>query len=750
MLITRLPFTASILATTIALTACGGSSSSGNKAPTGLTNNDSGTYIISAKGGNAHYSAGDGGDISIEKAYSSAPLNISVSGLPDTRYEAPEVTINLGSNPLTITADSTISSDTAAIASGDLYLYNNRMYSYDGAVDGVQDPVLGKETSVITGISIASGAVLTLDNNGSSIELFLHNDLQNDGEIILTSNPSSNIPDLELYLQNYLGSGSINLAGQEIGQSAGSLDIYATTIQNSGTFNTSGADGDSTNTAGSSSDVELISMVLTHNSGSIVAKGGSNTESRAASANDIALYSMRDVVNTGSINASAGNGVNSNSEYNGGEIYLGASNLVLNTGNLSANGSSSIMNADETMGGEGGNGGEISISLGGEGAAQASPRLINTGNIHVNGGNSADDNQVAGDGGSISIETYESNDGDKAYINPALMTISGNLLANGGNTTATSGTMQNTAGNGGDININHDAQVISELPTQIVGYSSINASGGDALISGRGGDIEILGESNSSDEAEVYAPAPSVNVITDLISDGGTVTTPANDTYIPQAGRGGNIELSISTEHSYLQNDLSLSFNGNASANASDVSNANDGSAGSFEMYSAQQLTVRGSIALNGSNDTAIPVADENDGNNSGGNGGFTVLSSHFGNIDFDAQLTANGGNGQLDGGEGGFFILQSSKKATVNGSISLAGGNASTSEVNSAETEGGNGGILNIVSNSLDTNINASHTITPGAGTNSGVSGGVFVDDKCISGICLPVMFGPGPGGPI
>ena len=747
---TNLPFKVSLLAATIALTACGGSSSSSNKAPEGLTNNDPGTYIISAKGGNAHYAAGDGGDITIEKAYSSAPLNISVSGLPDTRYEAPEATINLGSNPLTITADSTISSDTAAIASGDLYLYDNRIYRYDGAVDGDNDPIIGKETSAITGISIASGAVLTLDNNSSYINLYLYNDLQNDGEISLTSNPPTGIPSLNLYLQNYLGSGSINLAGQEIGQAAGSLNIYANTIQNSGTFNTSGADGDSTNTAGSSSDVELISMILTHNSGSIVAKGGSNTESRAASANDIALYSMRDVVNTGSINASAGNGVNSNSEYNGGEIYLRASNLVLNTGNLSANGSSSIMNADETMGGEGGNGGEINIALGGEGAAQTSPRLINTGNLNVNGGNSADDNQEAGNGGSININVYESDEGDKTDINPVLMAISGNLLANGGNATATSGTMQNTAGNGGEINIEHSAQVTSDTPTHIVGYSSINASGGDALRSGRGGDIEILGESNSSDEAEVYAPAPSVNIITDLISDGGTVTTPPNDNYTPQAGQGGNIELAIETEHSYLQDNLSLSFEGNVSASASDVSNANDGSAGYFQAFSPQNLTVSGSIALNGSNDTAIPVAGESDGHNEGGRGGFTYLLSQFGTINFDAQLTANGGNGQLDGGEGGFFILQSSKKATVNGSISLAGGNASTSEVNNAETEGGNSGMLSIISNSLDTNMNASYTITPGSGTDAGVSGGVFVDDKCISGICLPAMFGPGPGGPI
>lgn len=745
---TNLPFKVSLLATTIALTACGGSSSSGNNSPEGLTNNNPGTYVMSAKGGNAHYSAGNGGDINIGKQYSSAPLNISVNGLPDTRYDVPEITINLGSNPLTITADTTIAHYNATVESGDLYLYNDRIYRYDGAVDNDDDPVIGKETSIITGLSIASGAVLTLDNNGSNVDLYLYNDLQNAGEITLTSNASSSVPSLDLYLQNYLGSGSINLAGQEIGQNAGSLNIYATTIQNSGTFNTSGADGDNTNTTGSGSRIELMSLVLTHNSGSIVANSGSNTESRAASANDIALYSIRDVVNTGSIDASAGSGVNDTNTYIGGDVYLNAPNLVLNTGNITANGSSSVMNADQSTGGEGGDGGSIEILLSGEGggeggATHASPRLINTGDLQVNGGNSADDNQTAGDGGNIYIETYESNEGDKAYTNPVVIAISGNLLANGGNATATSGTMTNNAGNGGDINITHYAQVASDIPTQIVGYSSINASGGDALRSGRGGSIEILGSSNSDDDdATVYAPAPSIDITTDLVSDGGTVTTPTNDTYTPQAGHGGDIELWINTEHSYLQDDLSLTFEGNASANASDVSNANESSAGSFYAYTPQQLTIRGSIALNGSNDTAIPVAGESDGHNDGGRGGFTYLFSQFGNINFDAQLTANGGNGQLDGGEGGFLILQSSKKATVNGSISLTGGNASATTVNDAETDGGEGGMISIISNSLDTELNASYTITPGTGTDVGINGGVFVDDQCISGICTTNMF--------
>ncbi|MCT7358897.1 hypothetical protein [Thalassolituus pacificus] len=740
-----LPFKASILATTIALTACGGDSSGGSSTPSGLSGNPVGTAVISVKGGNANYQAGSGGSIEIEKKYSAAPLNITVNGLPDTNHQLPAVTVNLGSNPANITTSTTVSVDTTGITSGTLYLRGNRMFRYDGAVsDGPSPvPVLSKESTMITGIKVASGAVLTLDYNGSNGNLYLYNDIQNDGEItVAAAAMPANVADLSFYLFNYVGSGSINLAGKETGQRGGDFEMYANIVNNSGNIVTSGADGDASTVVGNSGYVRIFSQAAIANSGAIQTSAGSSSGSRTAPGANIEMYSLRDLVNSGNLTASAGSGVNSTSRYSGGSIRLGAGSLLLNTGNLTTDGADSVLNATETDGGEGGFGGEITLSLSGEGAeglAYAAPRLVNTGTLQANGGDSAYDSYVAGRGGNIRIDVEESDYGNEVPSNPALVVVSGNLLAEGGNATAVSGSGEGFGAQGGNIDISHDAQINSELPTQIVGYARLDASGGDALRSGSGGSIEITGESNSDDEddAVTYAPAPSIKVATDLLLNGGQVVTSETLSAIARAGNGGSTYLGTYTGHAFLQPELSFSFDGNVSATADDVSNASDGSGGFFLIRAPHKATIRGTISLNGSNDTAVPADGENDGYNEGGNGGAVFVSSQFSLVDFNAQVSANGGAGQLEGGDGGFLMLASAKGSAINGSISVAGGNASATEVNGDETFGGHGGMLSIDSGDLRNNLRASYTITAGTGTTAGISGGVYVDTNCIVGIC-------------
>ncbi|CCK77911.1 hypothetical protein OLEAN_C37350 [Oleispira antarctica RB-8] len=749
----NLPFKASILATTIALTACGGDSSSNNSSsnnssaesvPIGLANNASGTSVISAKGGNADYQAGDGGSIEISKNYSSAPLNITVSGLPDTNYDLPDVTVNLGSNPALITTSMTITTSNPSIEAGDLYLHDNRMYRYDGIE-------LNTESTIITGLSIAEGAVLTLDPVSSQAQLFFYQDIKNDGEItVATAAMATSASDLSLIPFNYFGSGDINLSGKEIGQNAGSLLLYANIIQNSGSINTSGANGDATTAGGQSGSATVFGLTFTENTGTILANSGSSTGGSAGATEDIEILSVRYLVNTGNVSASAGAGVNVNNVISGGDISITANNLLLNTGNITANGSTSILNAAESDGGEGGHGGDIQMYLGGEGlgtfSAFPSPRLINTGELQANGGDSADNNYIAGNGGSIDLKVTESDDGDKTRMNPVMVAISGNLSADGGNTTETSGSNSARAGSGGDIDIKHDSQLIAVLPTQIVGYTSMNTSGGNGLQAGDAGDIDIKGGSNSDARAEIYAPAPSINIATDLELNGGNVITSAVLSQTAQAGRGGDMNLQILSQHQYAQDSLNLSFNGTISANASDVSNGSSSQGGTFNATAPQDVTIRGNISLNGSNDTAIPDIGENDGYNKGGDGGYFSMGSQFGSVDFDAQVAAKGGAGQIEGGEGGGFVVNSLNPAKVNGSINVAGGNASITAVNAQETEGGDGGLLIILSQELNTNLSASYTFSPGTGTENGVNGGIFVDANCLSGVCQKMLFNGQP----
>jgi hypothetical protein len=755
MLITRLPFTASILATPIALTACGGSSSSSN-AQEGLSNDNIGTAVMSVKGGDALYEAGDGGNIEITKAYSNAPLNISLKGSPATDYDFPEVTIDLGTNPAEITTDITIFSPSTATEVGDLYITSNRMYRYDGAVDETEEPIFGTMETLITGLKITATGILKFDTGSTSTYIYLSNDIQNDGEITVPETAESYANNLEISAFNYVGSGNIDVSGQVTGQDAGGLSLSGNIILNSGTINASGAEGDDLTPGGNAGDVDIYSQILTGNSGSIIANSGSSTGQGSGTTAYIDLYGTRDVVNIGSISASAGSGVNENSSYNGGDIEISASNVLLNTGSITANGSDSILNTAGDAGGEGGDGGQISLYLGeggeeGYGSASDAPHLINTGTLQADGGDSAYDSNVAGDGGDIDINSYESY-GDSTYMNPSLIAISGNLLAEGGDATGTSDS-SGEGGEGGYIEILHYSQIGSELPTQIDGYESLNASGGDALRSGDAGNINI--EALSSEQSyygltmvssssslsygsasSTYAPAPPIDIETDLLINGGESI--ASGTLTQDAGHAGYLSIGNYSSSNNSEEDLTISFVGDISANASNVNNGDEADGGYISVFSPQDIVIHGDINLNASSDTAIPADGESDGYNEGGEGGSLFAVSTFAEIDFDSQFTANGGAGQLGGGDGGFLFLTSTESSTVDGSISVTGGNASTTEVNGEETKGGDGGLFYIISNDLDTNLQASYVFTPGTGTTTGTNGGVYVDGNCLDGICI------------
>ncbi|WP_276784837.1 beta strand repeat-containing protein [Thalassolituus oleivorans] len=755
MRITHLPLKVSILATAVALTACGGDSSSGGNKGIGLKNNDLGTSVISATGGDSLHVAGIGGTIAISKSYSEAPLNIAAKGTPDTSYELPTTAVQLGNNPALINADTTVSSNIssdealAALTEGTLYLYQNRMYSYDGAVTiidantGETEPKFAVQSSVVTGLQIAAGVTLSLEFNASSFTLYLFNDVQNDGTIkVIADEADSSTPSLSLTPAAYYGSGTIDLSGQFPGQNGGDLDINANTIQNSGTLTTSGADGDVDTAGGNAGEISLYSDVYTENSGSLLAVGGNNSLGQAGSGESVNVYANRSVYNTGSISANAGSGVNGSTTISAGYNYLYANGELINSGAISALGSGSILNDDSSDGGKGSNGGSISVSLGGDDYSASSnvrtPRIINTGSLTVNGGNSAFDGYTAGNGGNISIGAFDSYDGDISYINPILMAISGNISANGGSTTETTEAGSGYAGNGGNIAIAHLSQITSEQPTQIVGYSSIDVSGGSANVAKRAGSIAITTNSNSGEHyTNIIAPAAPINISTDFYLNAGEVITGGDTTSIPTGANGGNLTIGILTGHQALQENLNIDFDGSVLANASDNSNGPTSNGGYVNIYSVNDINISGDFSLLGGNDNAVPEADEDDGYNDGGQGGNFNLSSINGKANVNANIKVDGGNGLLSGGDGGYINITSAKNASINGALTLTGGDASPTEINGDETFGGLGGGLNIESAEGKSTLKASYEIAGGTGTTSGIDGGVFLEADCLDGIC-------------
>tara|TARA_R110001583_G_scaffold194648_1_gene366084 strand:+ start:835 stop:3096 length:2262 start_codon:yes stop_codon:yes gene_type:complete len=745
MYLNQLPFKTSILAIAVTLTACGGGSSSGGSAPSGLASNNAGTAVMSAKGGNGQHNSGDGGDVSIYKSYSDAPLNITVNGIPDASYDLLNSEVQLGTNPATISTDTTISADTSsfnAASVGTLYFYNQRIYRYDGAVDDVDAPILGKRTTIITGLQVAAGTTLSLEFTNTSNSLYFFNDVQNDGTIkVLAEEGDSAVRNLSFYPAAYYGSGSIDLSGQYPGQDGGDLSVYASIIQNSGTFNTSGADGDTEGLAGGDAGrISINSNVYIENTGNLTAEGGDSASSTAGSGENINIYGYKGVYNTGTISSNAGTGINGSTYIDPSNTYIFSSSEVINTGDITAIGSTAVTNTDVTAGGEGGEGGDVSLYVGGgEGGTNiAVPRMINTGSINVNGGNSAFDSYDAGNGGAIYIGASDSYDGGESYVNPILVAISGNLSANGGNTSATTDTGSGDAGNGGDIVISHASQIASTLATQIVGYTSIDVSGGSAHQASSGGDIEIYTESNSNDGYQTaYAPAAPINVKTNLTLNAGEVVTTGELTATPSGSRGGDLDIYIDTGFASLQKNLNIEFDGIVSSNGSDVNNGSTSRAGYAWISAIHDINVTGEFSFNGGSDNAIPEEGEDDGYNEGKQGGSISIASTFGVANVNASVTAAGGNGQIEGGNGGYIAVTSALGGSVKGNIDVGGGNASTALINDEDTLGGAGGSLYVVSGNAKAKIGAAYDIAGGTGTDAGFSGGVFLESDCLEGIC-------------
>lgn len=108
------PFKVSLLAAAIALTGCGGDSSSssdGTDEPKdgGEVGTPVSGFTISAKGGSSELGdGGEGGFVSITKYNSASALVVQKDGEITTAYSLPAQEVDLGSNPVTLTESETV------------------------------------------------------------------------------------------------------------------------------------------------------------------------------------------------------------------------------------------------------------------------------------------------------------------------------------------------------------------------------------------------------------------------------------------------------------------------------------------------------------------------------------------------------------------------------------------------------------------------------------------------------------------
>mgnify|MGYP000716486598 CR=1 FL=1 len=287
----------------IALSGCGGGSDSSSSSST------AGSYTITAQGGLGGANGGSGGSgeyVNLYKESGSGDVEILRSGQANASFTSQTPGSNLGDNSLAITADTTINVVTAEPAAGTPYLVasSTTLRISDG------DTTLGNEDPV-TGLSIASGATLTLALNYTTYSyLSLSNDVENSGTITTEDSSATARGGLRIYPASYIGKAgsSIDTSASLDSQSGGYLRVSADySIYNHGDIDTFGADSAASN-GGDGGYVDLYANYLTQNTGDINSYGGDATVGTAGDGGYIDLEAdYSHLHNSGDINSSGGN-----------------------------------------------------------------------------------------------------------------------------------------------------------------------------------------------------------------------------------------------------------------------------------------------------------------------------------------------------------------------------------------------------------------------------------------------------------
>ncbi|MFY0641070.1 MAG: hypothetical protein JXR16_08490 [Bermanella sp.] len=750
MIINKHALQISLLASAIALTGCGSSSSgSDNKDVEGPAAGRDGTpfsgLTISAKGGSSTLGEGGaGGNIEIYKTNSATDLNVVKQGNIDTSYVVPTQTPEFGTNPVTIAATQTILlvEDSELPAAGTLYMLPSkfRLFKSTG------EKLVGDDSHEVTGLTINEGSTLILPANSGSTRTYLYfnNDVQNNGVITTENDSISTRVDLNLTGAAYYGAGDIILKGDTSNyyrQSGGDLTLNAYTIINSGLMNTSGANKSSENNTGNgggnAGSISLNGIVFIETTGELRANGGHSDTDTGTNGADINL-SAAAIVNTGLINSNSGSGNSQNHDSNSSEINLFAARSILNTGSISSKG------ADASDSGNAGKGGDIQLYLHENEEIAYNQSIINTGDLIVDGGSiTGESNGSAGNGGSISIKTALPN--EKAN-GPMVFEISGNLSANGGSSIED----DSNAGIGGQIEIANYDNPSSSAETFILGYNEINVSGGNGVYAGKAGSIDIEFEDfRDKRGGGTYMPTVSASIYNnvDLIANGGSTNAKALeaglDPIYGSGAKGGIVSINANNYSAYLQsgainvtNEGLINVNGGDSYNNSSRDAEDSAHGGDVLLSAAHKVTVTQPINMNGGSDLHIATTGESD-EHAGSNAGALTLFSQYEQTVVNTDISANGGQGDLIGGHAGMVMANSKLAIELSGTISLNGGNTIANDADSFETEGGNAGYVTAVAESMDSQVTSVITANAGTGDNMGEEKIIYVDADCLSNNC-------------
>ena len=785
----KLPFTASLLAAAITMTACSGGGNSSNSEPQDLPK-DPGvtdpapalpTYAVEMNGGDGA-EGGRGGNFYLYREGTGGAIRISAEASIDpatvTGVSIPEVTADSGSNPLVVSTDLTIDVNNSEPAVGQVYYFEGSLYIYDGAMtdDEVPKPELGTEATVVTGINVAEGATLTFSSSSDiSLEIDFEDDVINSGTITTANSEDDTTFHLTISARVYEGSGDVIQPGS-------AFNLYADLVINNGTISTKGPTD--TSREGGSGSIAISGRAIANN-GSLISEGFDNPTGTAGYGASIELAGFV-VSNSGSIDASTGVGANE-SIIGGGYVSLQGAYAIANTGSIDVSGEDGVAGVDAS-GGAGGYIGMILAPVNIDVVASETedeelneiaqeiielygddvvPFILNIGSLNAEGGAGAGTGS-GGPGGGIGF-AVEENGGyfgpriaaEEIVIEeeaeeeiepapPARVEITGQLSLNGGS----AGVDGYSGAPGGTIFVYQISSVESTNDLHISGITEINMNGGNGTTSkgGRGGQLGIQTDAYFESEEELEEGqtlnGPDIVFNTNINANGGsTAASEGGEGSYIDAATGGYIEI-----YAYSGSEIggNVDFNsaveinsGSVAGNASNV-NINDDNA-YVEVDATNDIMVSGSINGRGGDVNITPAAESSD-SYIGGYGAYIYLESEQGDVTLSSDIDVSGGNSPSDGGEGGgIYVETDSGLIAITGSVTANGGDA---DITIEGSVGGDSGEIYLNSFlAFDTEnlytIPTSFSLNGGAGAEAGEAGAIFGWDDdlgidvCLAGTC-------------
>ncbi|MCW8840383.1 MAG: hypothetical protein OQK96_05355, partial [Gammaproteobacteria bacterium] len=569
-----------------------------------------------------------------------------------------------------------------------------------------------------TGLSVAEGATLTIDNVNSYSSIYFANDVINAGTITWGDHESMGVIASDNAITN---GGVIDNSGAAAGDDSGYVWLYGNAIANGGTINAAGADGGEF--GGDGGDVMLYGIAGVVNDGDINVVGGHGdaetfTIAYGGDGGEIVLYGGH-AENVSNLDVSGGDG---DSPGWGGSLFLAAMGVeelveVNNSGNIKANpgiGESAAnggvvalygLYADIT------NSGDIDVSGGYGGYGMTGSMMmswygsvVSNANIDASGGIFAE-GEYGGNGGMIGFQSY-------SYYDPASITVSGNLNVSGGDG-------DSFAGRGGQIQvINYAAGEGSGVA--MLGYKKIDGHGGDGMFPGSGG-----GAMMASIGFDAYVGGPLENHANIDVRGGSAHGDIASSETSGSGGYGGVVMMASYHDTAGTPDTaMTLPNSGSIDASGGTVVNAGSFSAaegGWIEMEGTAGISNSGKLMANGGDDIG-----DSESASYGGLGG--EVGVYTGEGDFNAKNSAtiqvNGGDGTFAGGHGGFAGVGGWGSVSNSGNIYADGGNASTNIVASFGGDGGEVEVVHIMAGEENFSNSGTLSANGGAGVTEGADG--------------------------